>query len=181
MTVANFGYSVKLGSFVLLLPNLNLFFQSFDYERPWWRLFQKRVVGTTFDISILLDLVPNHFLIWRLCLDYKTMSPVWRTMQEKAYNTSMSFIFPYMPYPNRLVWVVRSNDLTHWAIRALFSNIRLKIKPNSVRIRFFELSNFCSSLDGIWTHTIDTLQHHSLSLTSSALDHSTTSTPYIYI
>jgi hypothetical protein len=29
----------------------------------------------------------------------------------------------------------------------------------------------------IWTHTIDTLQHHSLSLTSSALDHSTTSTP----
>ena len=43
-----------------------------------------------------------------------------------------------------------------------------------------ELSNFCSSLDGIWTHTIDTLQHHSLSPTSSALDHSTTSTPYIY-
>jgi hypothetical protein len=35
--------------------------------------------------------------------------------------------------------------------------------------------------EAIWTHTIDTLQHHSLSLTSSALDHSTTSTPYIYI
>ena len=51
--------------------------------------------------------------------------------------------------------------------------IRLKIKPNSVRIRFLELSNFCSSLDGIWTHSIDTLQHHSLSLTSSTL--------YIYI
>ena len=30
------------------------------------------------------------------------------------------------------------------------------------------------------THTIDTLQHHSLSLTSSALDHSTTSI-YIYL
>jgi hypothetical protein len=29
--------------------------------------------------------------------------------------------------------------------------------------------------------TIETLQHHSLSLTSSALDHSTTSTPYIYV
>ena len=41
----------------------------------------------------------------------------------------------------------------------------------------FELSNLCSSLDGIWswTHTIDALQHHSLSLMSSALDHSTTS------
>jgi hypothetical protein len=33
--------------------------------------------------------------------------------------------------------------------------------------------------DGIWTHTIDTLQHHSLSFTSSALDHSTISTPYM--
>jgi hypothetical protein len=38
------------------------------------------------------------------------------------------------------------------------------------------MSNFCSSLDGIWTHTIDTLQHQSLSLMSSALDHI-----YIYI
>ena len=43
------------------------------------------------------------------------------------------------------------------------------------------LSNFCSSLDGILTHTIDTLQHQSLSLRSSALYHSTTSAPYIYI
>jgi hypothetical protein len=51
----------------------------------------------------------------------------------------------------------------------------------NVRIRFLELSNVCSSLDGIWTHTIVTLQHHSLSLTSSALDHSTTYTPHIYI
>ena len=59
----------------------------------------------------------------------------------------------------------------------IYIYIRLKIKPNSVRIRFLELSTFCSSLDGIWTHTIDTLQHHSLSLTSSALCHSTSSTP----
>jgi hypothetical protein len=35
----------------------------------------------------------------------------------------------------------------------------------------FRAVKFCSSLDGIWTPTIDTLQHHSLSLTSSALDH----------
>jgi hypothetical protein len=38
----------------------------------------------------------------------------------------------------------------------------------------FRAVKCCSSLDGIRTHTIDTLQHHSLSLTSSALDHSTT-------
>ena len=43
----------------------------------------------------------------------------------------------------------------------------------------FRAVEFCSSLDGIWTHTIDTLQHHSLSLTSSALDHILSL--YIYI
>ena len=45
----------------------------------------------------------------------------------------------------------------------------------------FRAVKFCSSLDGIWTHTIDTLQHHSLSLTSSDLDHSTTSTHIVYM
>ena len=29
-------------------------FQSFDFERTWWRLFQKRVVCTKFDIYVLL-------------------------------------------------------------------------------------------------------------------------------
>ena len=38
----------------------------------------------------------------------------------------------------------------------------------------FRAVKFCSPLDGIWTHTIDTLQHHSLSLTSSALGASIT-------
>ena len=36
---------------------------------------------------------------------------------------------------------------------------------------------FCSSLEGIWAHTIDTPQYQSLSNMSSAVDHSTTSTP----
>ena len=44
-----------------------------------------------------------------------------------------------------------------------------------------ELDHLCSSLDGIWTHTIDTLQHQSPSLMSSALDLSTTSAIYIPI
>ena len=55
----------------------------------------------------------------------------------------------------------------------IYIYIRLNIKPNSVRI--FELTTFCSSLDGIWTHTIDTLQHQSLNLMSSVQDHSATS------
>jgi hypothetical protein len=36
---------------------------------------------------------------------------------------------------------------------------------------------FCSSFEEICAHTFDTLQHQSLSLISSAIDHSTTSTP----
>jgi hypothetical protein len=33
-----------------------LAFQSFDFERTWWRLVQKRVVRTTFDIYIFISL-----------------------------------------------------------------------------------------------------------------------------
>jgi hypothetical protein len=42
----------------------------------------------------------------------------------------------------------------------------------------FVLSHLCSSLDGIWTHTIDSLQKKTLTFMFSALDHSTTSAPY---
>ena len=56
-----------------------------------------------------------------------------------------------------------------------FIYIGLKIKQNCQN-QIFELTIFCSSLDGISTHTIDTLQHQSLM--SSALDHSATSAIY---
>jgi hypothetical protein len=49
--------------------------------------------------------------------------------------------------------------------------IGLKILPNSVRIRFLSWQIFCSPFYGIWTPTIDALQHLMLSLMSSALDH----------
>jgi hypothetical protein len=32
-----------------------LVFQSFDYKRIWWRLFQKCVVGTKFDIYVFIS------------------------------------------------------------------------------------------------------------------------------
>ena len=40
-----------LGPLVLLLPKLAIIF---DFERTWWRLFQKRVVHTKFDIYVLI-------------------------------------------------------------------------------------------------------------------------------
>jgi len=34
-----------------------LAFQSFDFGRTWWRLFQKRVVRTKFDIYVFIKVV----------------------------------------------------------------------------------------------------------------------------
>ena len=44
-----------------------LVFQSFDFQRTWWRLVQKRVVCTKFDILVFItpslasEFTPNHF------------------------------------------------------------------------------------------------------------------------
>ena len=38
-------------------------FKSFDFERTWWRLFQKRVVRTKFDIYDFIKFGNQHFLI----------------------------------------------------------------------------------------------------------------------
>jgi hypothetical protein len=82
----------------------------------------------------------------------------------------------------QIIWYhpsIQTNNL-YVNMRTISWTVYVLQCPNSVGIRFLELSNFCSSLDGFWTHTIDTVQHHSLSLTASALDHSTTST-HLYV
>jgi len=45
-----------LGPLVYLLPKRFklLDFQPFDFERTWWRLFQKRVVHTKFDMYVFI-------------------------------------------------------------------------------------------------------------------------------
>jgi hypothetical protein len=50
-----------------------------------------------------------------------------------------------------------------------------KLNQTVLELDFWDVK-FCSSFNGIWAHTIDTLQHKSPSLISSTLDHSTTST-----
>ena len=54
-----------LGPFVfLLLKRLNyLAFQSFDIERAWWRLFQKRVVRTKYDIYVFIETMIITFIM----------------------------------------------------------------------------------------------------------------------
>jgi len=37
-----------------------LAFNSFDFERTWWRLIQKRVVRTKFDIYVFIKFTNNN-------------------------------------------------------------------------------------------------------------------------
>ena len=79
---------------------------------------------------------------------------------------------------NRIWLIVQPLKVTHsFVIIHIYIYIRLKIKPNSVKFRFLSCQIFVLPSTGFEPTPLDTLQHHSLSLTSSALDHSTTSTP----
>jgi hypothetical protein len=40
-----------------------LAFQSFDFERTWWRLFQKRVVRSKFNIHVFISLTVTEIKI----------------------------------------------------------------------------------------------------------------------
>jgi hypothetical protein len=81
---------------------------------------------------------------------------------------------------NKNLTTLKSNYNTVWLNFQTYIFIYIYSDPENVNI---VCERPCCvnvlSLVEIWTHTIDTLQHHSLSLTSSALDHSTTSTPYV--
>ena len=45
---------VLLPQAYVTLADYYLAFQSFDFVRTWWRLFQKRVVRTKFDIYVFI-------------------------------------------------------------------------------------------------------------------------------
>jgi hypothetical protein len=55
--------SLFLSPFSLLRLCL-LTFQPFDFERTWWRLFQKRVVRTKFDVYVLLLSLGRYHWCW---------------------------------------------------------------------------------------------------------------------
>jgi 4-amino-4-deoxy-L-arabinose transferase-like glycosyltransferase len=48
--------AILLCPLVVLLPNTFVLFwcQTFGFERTWWRLFQKRVMRTKFDIYVFI-------------------------------------------------------------------------------------------------------------------------------
>jgi hypothetical protein len=69
-----------LDSLVLLLTSMQLAyvidFQSFDFERTWWRFFQKRVVRTKFDIYVFINecfvTFHNFYHQTHVCIDDTT-------------------------------------------------------------------------------------------------------------
>jgi len=40
-------------------------FQSFDFEHTWWRLLQKRVVRTKFDIDNYIHIIEFRFCAYK--------------------------------------------------------------------------------------------------------------------
>jgi hypothetical protein len=49
---------MPFGFIVLKIFNY-LAFQSFDFERTWWKLFQKRTIGTNVDIYVFISANPR--------------------------------------------------------------------------------------------------------------------------
>jgi hypothetical protein len=47
---------VKYLTRVIAVRFFYLAFQSFDYDRTWWKLFQKRVVRTKLDIYVFITI-----------------------------------------------------------------------------------------------------------------------------
>jgi len=84
-----------------------LVFQSFEFECTWWRLFQKRVVGTKFDIYVFIIIHNCHYLIPLL----------WCFFSNYLSYTNLLFIFlQYVLFlsllQHRTYMCVRSIDFT---------------------------------------------------------------------
>ncbi len=55
MTLTDSGYPVYALWFIAPKTLNYLTFQSVEFECTWWRLFQKRVVRTVFDIYVFIE------------------------------------------------------------------------------------------------------------------------------
>jgi hypothetical protein len=85
----------------------------------------------------------------------------------------------FILFQNMVLKILNSKVIDSMVLRTcyIYIYIRWKLNQTVLELDCWAVI-FFPSLDGIWTHTIDTLQHQSISLMSSALDHSTTSAPY---
>ena len=64
------GSHVAILGHIILIPSLPLLnylaFQSLDFERTWWKLFQKRVVRTKLDIYVFTTRLSTYYLMPRI-------------------------------------------------------------------------------------------------------------------
>ena len=84
MVIVDFGYRVYALWFYCFQTLNSLTFQSFDFERTWWKLFQKHVVRTKFDIYV--------YIIWHLIVKTICQHIIVVEQLEENENT-ISFLF----------------------------------------------------------------------------------------
>ena len=66
--------AVNLIEYMILIwkeVSWNIGFQPFDFERTWWRLFQKRVVHTKFDIYVFIVLFVKTLMQYRNAVEWQ--------------------------------------------------------------------------------------------------------------
>jgi len=66
-----------------------LAFQSFDFERTWWMLFQKRVVHTKFDMYVCIRIKKRHersLIVWYSAYICKTQIDVQPLIDVQTTN-----------------------------------------------------------------------------------------------
>ena len=86
-------------------------FNSFDYERNWWRLFRKRIVGSKSNIYIFINMHRNHIIshdgeLWLISWTYH---PVF-----SGVHVARSLVF-YVIF-GRSLFILLSFSFGHFAL-----------------------------------------------------------------
>ena len=108
MTLATLDILFRNFGFIAPKTLIYLAFQSLDFERTWWRLFQKRVVRTKFDIYVYI------VSVW---IVYSWLSNVHYTLSimYQFLNITQLFVSFEVLTEGLLDRVVKGIDCWSWA------------------------------------------------------------------
>jgi hypothetical protein len=116
--------------------NLNyLSFQSFDFERTWWRLFQKRVVRTKFNIYVFIKFFGFLFLVIAgiICIDFECGSYYCGNEFPELGYYYLFVTLPLIPITKPLPYIQCAQDSMLYSHRSVVVSIRVITKlPNSM-------------------------------------------------
>ena len=79
-----------------VLKNLrNIFRKSFDFERTWWRLFQKRAVRTKFVIYVFILTLVLFFMFSDFPMSINLHRKVWCCYFQNSFFFLLTFYFTF--------------------------------------------------------------------------------------